>query len=235
MAKTYTFADAINLVKKNQAFRQLEDASFARFAVDEANRLMWGDFDWRESLAQLTPFYMTPGESDIVSPAIALPTDIWGFRDVWIRQIFGSNYPLKVLQSLPISGFESRPTSIMLLQDRTGVRLHPTPASGYGAPYFQIEGWYKKLPTKVLQTGLNSTLPYEDNFFSVFVEALRYQYLTLLGLDGGQVVYSAGRSQYTGQLAKYKAMLTERIGQENIDKGGVQIAPEESLSYGGEW
>lgn len=232
MAKTRTLREALSIATKS--FPGLDDTSYAAIVADLAVSFMWRWYAWDESLVQLPPIYMTPDESDVEAPARVVPGDFWYLDRAWIRQIDGMVFPLRVLQKLDKCGFADRPRDISYEPQTGSFRFVPMPSTGWAAPFVQVEGVYKKTPTKVTTANLNDyTLSWDDIYFGVFIQSLRYQYMLLNGHpDAGQVVTDkAGRTRYTGQLGRFVDELHIATAQENM-RGADYVHPSESLMLG---
>lgn len=227
-------AEAINLLRKGPQFKEFNDGTFAAEVADQALSMMWDEYGWRGSLVDLPPFYLTPGEVDSYSPFIEFPTDFLHLEKAWLRQIGGSTYDLTVMQNLIPSSLFGRPELIAYLPEKSGFRVSPKPSSGYAAPFWQVEGAYKKKHTTITAETLNSTdLPFEDRFFEAYKQALKYVYMDTLGNpQAGQASFQGGFISYSGQLGKYKAALHEAIEREEIQHGDKFRAPTDSLMLG---
>lgn len=232
MAKTP--GKAIALIRKSPEYQQLNDTSFSVEAADQALRLVWNAYPWRQSLVEFPPFYMTPNEPDHAAPDIQIPSNYFSLEKAWVRSIWGEEWPLTVTRNLYPSSFCSRPTSICYQPEISGFRLHPTPADGWGAPYYYIEAVYKKKPTAITDDTLNTyELPLEDEYFDLYLQALRYKYFDLLSDQrAGNVQVSSGQAIHTGQYGKFVARLREVISQEEMNRGERSIAPESGLALG---
>jgi len=232
MAKTA--AQAINIVKRAPKYRDLNDQGIAASAADAALKLMWNAYPWQGSESELPPFYMTPFEPDHKQPNIKIPTDFQFLVDIWIRELFGKTYELSVRHRLPISAYFDRPGSICYIPEDSAFRLHPSPSSGMAAPNFQVEGVYKKATTEITDSTLSTTsLPFNDRFFPVYQEALRYQYANILGQpDAGSVQVSGSFITRTGLLGKFHAALEEAIGDEVTSQGQETVHPQFGIMIG---
>lgn len=242
MARTKKPSNAINLLRKTGGFDILDDGSFAVFAVNEAVNQMWLAYPWPQSLDELVPFYMTPNESDIVYPLGAVPSDFLALWEVEIQSTTrgASPLPLEIRRSLGVSAFTGQPTTIAYMEEigpgdqQKGFRVHPTPSEGWGPPHYHVIGIYKKTPTAFTgDTVATTVLPFDDLFFTVYLEALRYQYYNLLGDPrAGRAQWQNGSIAYDGQLAKFQAALREATQQFSQLEGEVRYAPESTLYLG---
>src|SRR5574343_2111303 len=89
MGRTYTWADAMIRVGGQYA-RNVEDAN-AIFAANEAQFLIWDAYDWRETLEELTPFWLIANEQDYGAPTAVIPSDFQALRRAYLVNV-DSNY-----------------------------------------------------------------------------------------------------------------------------------------------
>ena len=232
MAKTS--GQAVNLVTRSPRFRDLNDRSFAAQVCDAALKTMWNAFPWQGSEVELPPFYMTPFEPDHAQPNIKIPSDFQFLVDAWIREIFGQTYALAVRHRLPIAAYYNRPNSIAYIPESASFRLHPTPGSGWSAPNFQVEGVYKKDTVDITDSNINiQALPFDDRFFHVYQDAVRYQYANMLDHpDKGNVQVSGQLVTRTGLLGKFFGSLEDAISNEVTSQGGEAIHPDTGIMMG---
>lgn len=231
MAKTP--AQVIDVIKKGDIFRQLTDSSLAIEVANKAIHLFWTTYPWRDTIAELPPFYPIPSEADHVTPDIQIPTDFWGLYLVQVRNINGETYDLRVANTLPRASYTDWPQAIAYIPEISGFRLHPLPASS--APWVQIEGTYKKKPPTVTDDNFDTdNVPIDEMYLDVYEQAVRYKYFETLGDSrAGEVAYVRGTAQYTGQLGRYMATVQSAIGRENLHRGKQIDAPAEGLATGG--
>lgn len=230
MARTKTPRNALAVVKQLPELSRLQDDGFALFVANEALKWMWREYDWRESLKELPPLYMTPNEPDFSTLLNPLPTDFWYLREAWIRGVGGETFDLNIVADLPISSRTGRPTSIGPAHQKDTLRLFPTPAEGWGAPFYQVEGSYKATPTLYDATTLSSALPFDDQYFDCYLAALRYKYFDTIGSPrAGGTEIQGGAVRYTGELATYKRLRAEAVGHEVATRGSQFIAPSDGL------
>lgn len=233
MAKTRLVREAVNLAMKS--LPRLDDSSFAADTADMALSLMWRWYPWDESLVDLPPIYMTPDEPDVEAPARVVPGDFWFLERAWLRDVpDGMTWPLTIHSRLNVAGFGARPQGISYEASRNSFRFHPTPTTGEAAPRTQVEGVYKKTPTKITQANIVSeVLPFDDQYFEVYLEALKYQTKNLLGSpDAGEVqINNAGQATYTGQFGRFVNSLTSAVRHENR-RADARVAPREGIMLG---
>ena len=232
MAKTP--AQIMDILKRGDVFKQLSDTPLAIEVANRAIHLFWTTYPWRDTLAELPPFYPIPGEADHVTPDIQIPSNFWALDVVMLKQINGDEYDLRISNKLPRASYEDWPTAIAYVPEIAGFRLHPLPNAGMSAPWCQIEGTYKKKPPTVTDDNFDTdALPLDEMYQDVYEQAVRYKYFETLGDSrAGEVAYVRGIPQYTGQLGRYMAAVQTAIGRENLHRGKEIDAPAEGLALG---
>lgn len=88
--------------------------------MNNAFRMLWDHFEWKETLGALPPFYLTPNYHVYKSPFIAIPTD---FVDLFSAEVVTTN----------VEGVQwvDRLEVIRNLEDDDTLRYAHTPAVGY--------------------------------------------------------------------------------------------------------
>lgn len=232
MAKTLSYGDALNVVGK-QVPRQYEE-DLAAHCCNLANNLIWNKYDWRESIADLLPFYLIPGQQDYGKPFVAVPADFQGLRTANFVQM-SSSPPIfsrmLIVRDLDETYIQQPPSSIAYNKERQAFRLFPRTPVNMGGPDYLVNGTYKKLPTLVTASTLASTkLPYEDQYFNVFCQALKWSMLdTFNSESAGNAQIVNGQAQYSGQLAKAMTAIEEMATNEGLNLGDPVVAPKDAL------
>jgi len=232
---TYTYQDAVNLASRNIP-RSAEDDS-AAFLCNLALNEMWRRWDWRESVAELPPFYLIPNHQDYGPPAASVPSDFAGLRRAWLVQTTSSpamRQPMKVMGQLDVTHVRNLPHAVGYEPSTSSFRIFPRSPDNIGATDYMIDGVYKKRPTKVLATTLTSTsLPFDDVYLNVWLEGLKWAAWNANGdpragdaqlMPGGQVVY-------TGQYGKFLSEVDKMAEHEGIELSTPPLAPAEPLVY----
>jgi len=234
MAATYKYQDAIQIAAK-QLNRNVED-EFAAAIANMATNLIWMSFDWRETLASLPPFYLIPDEQDHGPPAVSVPADFYGLRLAALLLLNSdppARFDLSVIQDLRETHVRAMPHAIGYERARRAFRVYPRVPSNAACSTYIVQGTYKKRPTKVLASTLLSTaLPFDDIYFDVWVEALKWAAWQIAGDPrAGQVIHVKGQgSQYTGQLALCLERIAGMASAEGLELGAPAIAPREALA-----
>lgn len=234
MAITYKYSDVLNIVSPTVS-RNVEDAT-AAYACNIVTNEIWKRYDWRVSLGTLPPFYLTPYKQDYGAPAVAVPTDFMGLRQVFFMNYAStpaSYYPLTVVKDLELTSRYALPRNISYQPDTQSFRVHPRTPAGIGAPYYLIGGTYKKLPTKVTPTTLSSlALPFDDIYLNVWVEGLKWVFWTINGDPrSGAVSAQGGSVAMQGQRAVFEQAIIEMATNEGLEAGDIAIAPSEGLGF----
>jgi hypothetical protein len=234
MAKTFSYTDVLSVVGKSLP-KALED-QFSSLAANVGTNLIWYGFDWRESMKTLPPFYLLANEQDHNIPLAIVPSDFHGLRKCQIaRYTQGaiSKFELFIAKDLLLTHLKAIPHSISYEPTASGFRLFPRVPANIGAPEWFVEGTYKARPAKITNATLNTILPFDDMYFNVMVEAIRWAFLMLSGSpQAGQVQMQSGQIIYSGQLATVMAAIEQMATQEGVNNGDVRIYPESALVPG---
>jgi hypothetical protein len=162
---------------------------------------------------------LTYNESDYGAPLVAVPADFYGLHDAWIYGLGSAKpYPLVVVPELRPSFSVGVPTTIAYQKEIASFRVHPR--SGLSSPEWWVEGVYKKTPTKITTTNINSyVLPWDDMYFEVFRQGLVWKYK--------QDIIGAPDALREYQL--FLSMIDTMAADEGLHSGVKMIAPAESL------
>ncbi len=238
MAQTYYVGEALTIVGGQVGGRRLEDlygAYIANLAINE----IWKKYDWKESIEALPPFYLIPQEQDYGKPAVVIPADLQGLRQVYLVQTAGGGpnprTELKVRRDLRATQEERLPELIGHELGKQRLRVYPRVPAGIGSTDWIIDGTYKKNATKITPSTILSTLiPWEDRYLNVFIAAVKWAAFESGGDPrAGQVIERGRNFQYTGQLAAMHAAIDEMASEEGLHQGDPSIAPTEPLvGYG---
>jgi hypothetical protein len=234
MSGTRTYSQALNVAAK-QLPKLLED-QYSALACNLAMLLVWDAADWHESVADLPPFYLQGGEQDHGAPLPIVPEDFRGLRRAAIQDHTG-RVIVPVLansQNLNETWVQAVPTAISFEASRNAFRLYPRVPSGFTSPVYMVTGTYKKTFPEVTNETLDNLLPLEDNYFFLFVEALRWAFWQLSSntKDAGTVVIQDGRKVYTGQLGVVMNMIDHVVGIQETNNGEHRLHPAAPLVRG---
>lgn len=238
MALTSTYADALNFIQP-QVPAVLQDQKAATICNIGTN-LIWNSFDWRETLEILPPFWLTPWVQDYGAPMVAVPADFLGLREAQLTDL--SNIPplkspIKVVKFLEPTHLKALPNMISYEPSVNSFRLFPRAPLGVGAGRWKIDGVYKKRPPLVTAQNYTATLlPFDDLYFQVWLEVLRWAAFSAMGDQraGAAMQGPSGAVQYSGQLATAMSFIHAMAANEGFNLGNSTVAPSEPLSIGGD-
>ena len=238
MSETYTYADGLNFVRP-QIPAVAEDTKAATIC-NIATNLIWNAFDWRETIANLPPFWLSPWVQDYGAPLIAVPADFLGLRTAVLTDLSNvppAKYPLRVQRYLEPTHLKTLPHAISYQPEVKSFRVFPRVPNSLGSARFKIDGTYKKRPTLVTSANYTATtLPFDDLYVQVWIEVLRWAGYTATGSEkAGQAVKNpGGGTSYSGALATAMAAINAMASNEGFNLGDTTVAPSEALSVGGD-
>lgn len=232
--QTYKYADALSIVGR-QLNRNVED-EYGAAIVNTATNLIWMAYDWRETLSSLPPFYLIPDEQDHGPPAVSVPADFYGLRLATLLLLNSdppSRFDLIVMQDARETHVRALPHAVSYERARRAFRLFPRVPSNITASTYLVQGTYKRRPLKVLASQLPSAiLPFDDIYFDVWVEALKWAAWQVAGDPrAGGVIHVKGQgSQYNGQIALCLDRIAGMAASEGLELGAPILAPREPLT-----
>jgi hypothetical protein len=222
MAQTYTIGEALTLVSR-QLGRSVED-DYGAYIANIAMNTMWNRYDWRETIAQLPPFYLIGNEQEFGPPSAIVPANFLGLREAYLvgtTAVPARRMELKVRRDLRLTGAQGLPAEISYDPTTKRFRVFPRVPNGIGATDYLIDGTYKIKPTKILPNTLSSTLiPWDDVYFQAFVAALKWAAWDV-----------ATDPRATNQFGVMTALVDDMAEAEGLNLGDPAIAPSEPLIY----
>lgn len=246
MASTTRFMEAI--IAASQGLAQNLGGDQQAIASNMALNEVWMAYDWRETMGDFPPFYLNPSRQDYGPPVVAVPSDFFGLRRAyfWDLNSGGTQVPyckeLICVGDLPVTSDEQEPVSLCYYDSLRKFRVHPRPPSNYGPPYKIIDGKYKRrvhaalasdgsLIYKLTAAQLNNALlPLDDMFITVWIEALRWAMMTLLGAPkAGGVQIQNGVRGFVGQRAILQDAMDRMSDKEARELSAPPMAPQNSL------
>lgn len=231
----YTYAELYQIANIGTA-RTIEDAR-GLYILNATQNLIWKKYDWRFTVAHLSPFWLIPYEQDYGRPTVVVPNDLekilraqmvsWNENGV---PIVNKLDPRRELDPTNLLGY---PQQISFNSSSRVLRLWPRPGGSYCAPDYMVKATYKTFPPLITRENYQTlAVPSSDqgNYdtqIQMWVDTLRYIYLATVG------DYEKAKVQYQIALAS----VMEEAKNEGIDQGDPQIAPSESLlgRSGGDW
>ncbi len=233
---SYTPQQAINLVQ--QFAHGVPLTGTEANICDMVNSWMWTQYPWSWSIASLTPITLTDGVQDYT------PTNTDILRPLRFQIARTDTTPMEVRELSLLANL-----SIELTR-RGGLDMN-TACGFYAGPNFirlmyaasvgpnqtlQLQGQYQKTPTRITDATMTNPFPFDDNYFSVFVEGIKY-YIYKLSDDprAGTIQMSKnGRFQqvFTGQLGIFMYHLNYMASREELQTGDQFQFPETGLGQG---
>jgi len=239
MAKTITFGQALDLIRSHVS-PKYEDG-FAASICNIATAKAWEVYDFRETLADLPPFYPTPGGQYHGAPAVVIPSDFMGLREAYLVYLASNPpryQPLPIVKFLKDTGVESIPRDICYDPKLCSFKLFPRVTQSVGAPQWIVTGTYKRKPPRVTAENYNTTLlPFDDMYLYNFLEVMKWAAFNLSGDPrAGEIAADKnGNYRATGQCAKAIAALADMAANEGLELGDPAIAPAEGLVGNGNY
>ena len=245
MAITYTFFDVVGIV--GDAVGTAAEAYKGAPACNLAVNKIWTAFPWRQSLGELPPFYLIPGEQYYGAPTVSVPTDFLGLQRAYhvIRQATGDTptvRELRCISDIMTTDEADYPKVIGYEGSTRSFKIGPKPLANFAAPWHLIEGEYKKVPTlyrkstgavvnKVTATYLDDIyLPFDDLYVYVMIEAVKWGYWVLNSDPrAGGVQVQNGAESYFGQFGVMMAAVKQMAENEGIELGMAQAGPSTSF------
>mgnify|MGYP000691657627 CR=1 FL=1 len=243
---TYTFWDVVGYV--GDAVGTAAEAAKAPIACNMALNHIWGEFPWRQSLAELPPFYLVPGEQVYGPPAVSVPADFLGLERAYhiVRQPNGAATlakELKCISDIVTTDLPDWPRYIGYEGSTRSFKVGPRPLSNIGAPWHLITGKYKKVPTlikvsdgttvnKITANNLHDLyLPFDDLYINVMAEAVKWAFWVLNSdtqRAGGKQMQNGAVSKW-GQFAVMDSAIADMAAKEATAIGPPVGGPTEAL------
>jgi hypothetical protein len=222
MARSYNFGQIWNIIARS-VNRQVEDSSAATIC-NLAQDLIWNGYDWRESLLQLPPFWLIPNEQDYGPPVYSVPADFLGLRWAWLVNMQSSpvsRMEMSVLHDLSLTHIKALPHAISYEPTTQCFRIFHRAPDNIGSTQYMIDGTYKKRPTIITSQNLaNTTLPFDDLYLPVWIEAMRWGAFNL-----------AGDPRADKQLEKALGFIDAMADNEGMNLGDYNVHPSEALAW----
>jgi hypothetical protein len=202
-------------------------AQFQGIVCNMATELIWKAYDFRETIADLPPFYLVPNEQDILPAMSAIPADFLGFRKVQLCQYSSgciSKQDMTVVKDIQLTHVRGLPRDVNYNASTRAFRVFPRTPDNIGSPFWFIEGSYKKRPVAITNAQLDTVFPFDDLYLPVYIEVFRWAFYALAGMDKAD-----------NQYAKALAFIESMASNEGLNEGDAFIAPAASLvgSYSG--
>ncbi len=233
---TYTPQDALSL--NQNLIHGSPTAAIQAMACDIANSMIWTFYPWSWTLKSLTAIALVDGTQDYT------PTDTDILRPIRIQLVRTDTTPAETRElgflanlSPELSrkgGLESN-TNAGWYAANNFIRLMYAASIGTGQT-LQLQGIYQKVPSRIRDGDLKTTLAAPDRYFNVFAEGVLWQLYRLTDdprAGGTQYRKNGGMDRvYTGQLAVFMDFLLGMARTEDLATGDQFMWPESPLGVG---
>lgn len=234
MASTYTPTIAIALARK--FIRDAPVTSIDSQLCDIVHSILWTYYPWKWAQKALTALTGVDGTQDYTIDAA--DTDFWKLLRVRIVQtnttpdIFHDDIKIREWLSpdLTTTGMYGIHSAAQYQVSSTiKIRLNAA-LSVTGSDTYQIQGEYWKNPVLITDATLSTAFVFDDRFFPVFMEGLKWKAYEYLGDSraGTVQVTKSGQQVWTGQAGIFFGML-QRMAEVEDFGAETQDYPEYSL------
>lgn len=232
MAATYLWSDALTYVKP--FVKNIPTALLDVIALDTLHSMIWRYWFWKWAMGSLTPIVAVDGTQDY-SIANA------DFYRLYRARLTQTSVTPNVVREKDVISFLSPNKeqqggidaiqAVSYIDAISKLRLDRAASVPTGVTW-QIDGDYQKNPTKI--TATSSTIPFDDMYFDVALEALKWKYYQLADdpRAGTQVINRVGNVTYSGQLGVFMGLLDGMARAEGKGYGDSQRFPSEPLGAG---
>ena len=186
--------------------------------LDAPQKLIWTAAPWRWTLGSLPETTLVANTQDY---PITLPVDYFYTTQLWLTTGADATKQIEVVPTLPADvGTRGQVTRACIIEGTPTSTLRTYPRVGNVAANTEIYGIYKKLPPTITKNncGTAGVLVMPDEWIQVYEAGVLY-YAYLFADDqraGGASSAGNGRSQYSGQLAVFMAMIDEMKKREPL-------------------
>ncbi len=200
--------------------------------ADQINSIMWDAYPWRWAMKSMTAIPLVDGTQDY---AFA-PADYMRLIAARIAQTntdpdeYDELSVVKFISpDLMKNAFRQGLQQIAYLPQSQKLRLSRAAAVPTGNTY-EIQGEYQFMPTKI--TAMSATLPFPDQYFSVFCDGFLWKVYQLSKDDraGTLQVTKNGSAAYTGQMGIFYNGILGMLDAEDYGAGD-NIFPDSPLGF----
>lgn len=231
MASTYTYQDVLNVIRHGIS-AAAEDRLGATIC-NVATSFIWNAYDFRETIDLLPPVFLIPNEQDLGKPFSAVPSDFNGLRQMYLVRLLSDppvRMELKVVKDVRLTHVQALPHAVGYQPDRRSIRVFPRVPDNVGAPDFFIEGTYKKKPKMITANTLGDLLPFDDQYFPVWIEVAKWAAWSLTNDSrAGGISINGDQRIYVGQAAVAKEAVDSMAKNEGLNEGDPTLAPDQPL------
>lgn len=222
MASTYTPTIALALARK--FIRDAPMTSMDSQLVDIVHSIIWTYYPWKWAQKALTAITGVDSTQDYSIDAA--DTDFWKLLRVRIVQtnttpdIFHDDIKIREWLSpdlTPCGMYGITSAAQYQVSTTVKIRLSQALAVGTGET-FQLQGEYWKNPVLITDATLSTAFVFDDRFFPVFMEGLKWQFYDYLGDSraGTVQVTKSGQQVWTGQAGLFYGMLQGMASAEDF-------------------
>lgn len=234
MARTIKYSEILDAIRIHLP-RNIGDDHSPRIC-NLATSEIWKKYDFRETLTTLPPFYLVPNEQDYGAPTVTIPSDFLGLRKVnlvALTSIPPVRRELKVIKDLQLTSVRYYPLHAICYNPETNsLRVFPRVPENVGSPDYIIDGSYKKRPTKIVNSTLETVIPLDDIHEKMFIEGMKWAAFEIAGDPrAGEAQVQSGMTSYSGQLAKFHREMDLSAQMEGLELGDPAISPSEPLGF----
>jgi hypothetical protein len=226
-ASNYTWVDVLSAAG-GQHNRLVEDRNAATICNLCLNAV-WDAYDFRETKSTLPPFFLIPNRQDHGPPFNTVPSDFKGLRQARVAYISAtppSFWHLNPQKNLSLTQARHLPHAISYQADTRSFRLFPRVPTNIGAPRYQVEGTYKKNAPKIVSSGLDTKLPFDDEHVEVFIDGVKWAAWKLASDPrAGQVQEQNGIVILTGQMGQFANAINNMAAEYGLNDGDQNVAP----------
>lgn len=233
---TYTPQQAINLV--TQFVHGIPLSGSEANICDMVNSMMWVYYPWSWSINNLTPITLSDGVQDYT------PTNTDILRPLKLQIARTDTTPTEVRElallanlsvELTRKGGLDMNTAAGFFAGPNTIRLMFAASVGTGQT-LQIQGQYQKVPTRITDSTMNVPFAFDDQYFPVFVDGIKWKIYQLSDDPRAGTVQMSknGKFQqvFTGQLGLFMYQLNYMARTEDLQTGDQFSYPETGLGQG---
>lgn len=220
MATTHTLGDVVNYV--SALIPRTAEDKWVDAICNMTQARIWNRFDWRETIAELPPFWLIPDVQDYGAPAVDVPADFQGLRKAFL--VDAQSYParpwiLKVVRELDLESLRQMPDAIAYDKSARAFRLSRRAPGSFCSPRYMITGTYKREPVKVTKANYATTLLFsDDQYIQVWIDQMR---AVATGFVGG--------GNRDALLTEAELSLLRMASNEGLNLGETPVSPSEGL------
>jgi len=242
MARTITFGKLISALQ-HQIPRMKEEIFAADYCGQLINKI-WDFADWRESLAELPPFYVVGDRQDYGAPIYAIPSDFQGLRMATLVQLVDGDNSV-VFNKTPMATKTRQqgairygtPDVLSYEPSSSTFKVFPILPANVPTNQFMVEGVYKTLPrTNLLDTYKGVGIPLlasqinRENYTKALLPLDDRHYNTMEAVMSTIARSPANANERLANDQYIHMLLEEAAIKEGFEIGSGTFSPDEPLS-----